>query len=175
MKACNNTAPIQIKNKDKWIGLERLRWARLFDIPMTEEMPDGFPPLTLNVQRALTALNTERPEALADTLDALYHALWVEGKPIQKPEVAITCFAKALESEEAAKTMFEKGNTSDAKALLVKNTDLAFQKGAFGLPWFLVTNSKGEEEGFWGFDHIAQVVDFLGLERPNSRAWRAML
>jgi len=71
MKMCGNTAPINIKSqasrihlnqssqltsipdKDKWIGTERLRWARLFDVPMTEKMPDGFPPNTISVSHTV--------------------------------------------------------------------------------------------------------------------------
>jgi 2-hydroxychromene-2-carboxylate isomerase len=127
-------------DKDKWINLERLRRARAFDIPMCEQAPDGFPPVTLAVQRGLTALNMERPDKLADTLSALYHAFWVERQAIEKPEVAIPCFAKALGTTEAkAKALFEKGSAPEAKNLLLKNTDLAFQDGAFGLPWFIGT------------------------------------
>ncbi len=42
------------------------------------------------------------------------------------------------------------------------------------------TNAAGEKECFWGFDHIAQVTDHLGLKRPVSGSsleggWRAML
>ena len=42
------------------------------------------------------------------------------------------------------------------------------------------TNSEGEKECYWGFDHIAQVADHLGLERPkpgsaNEGGWRALL
>ena len=64
--------------------------------------------------------------------------------------------------------------------MLSANTDQAVTDGAFGLPWFVATNAKGETEGYWGFDHIGQVADHLGLERPksNSRSeggWRAML
>jgi 2-hydroxychromene-2-carboxylate isomerase len=144
---------------------------------MCEQVPDDFPPLTLNTQRALTALNMERPDKLADALSALYHAFWIERQPIQKPEAAIPAFAKALGITEAeAKALWEKGNTPEAKSLLLKNTDLAFQDGAFGLPWFSATNAKGEKESFWGFDHLGQVVEHLGLERPsNNRGWKAML
>jgi len=176
MKACNNTAPLNITNKDKWINLERQRWARLFSIPMADDTPDGFPPNTVNVQRALTALHMEQPDKVAPTLEALYHAFWVERQPMPKPEVAIPCFAKGMGcSESDAKALFEKGSKPDVKALLVKNTDVAFSTGAFGLPWFVATNSKGEEEGFWGFDHLGQVVEHLGLSRPSSGGWKAML
>jgi 2-hydroxychromene-2-carboxylate isomerase len=138
MKACNNTPPIMVKNKDKWIAIERLRWARLFNIPMCEEIPEGFPPMTLAVQRALCALAIERPSAVPAALDALYHALWVERQPIQNKDVAISILAKGLDvSADEAKSLFEKGASTEAKALLAKNTDLAFSEGAFGLPWFV--------------------------------------
>lgn len=137
MKACENTPPINIKNKDKWINIERLRWARLFEIPMAEEMPPGFPPLTLGVQRALCAICIERPESVPDALAALYKAMWVDVLPIQKPEVAVEVLGAVLGGEDVARGFFERGGGKEAKALLAKNTDLAFEKGAFGLPWFV--------------------------------------
>lgn len=63
----------------------------------------------------------------------------------------------------------------DIKALLISNTDQAFNSGAFGLPWFECTNSKGETEGFWGVDHLGQVADFLGLDRNQDQGFRAVL
>jgi hypothetical protein len=39
----------------------------------------------------------------------------------------------------------------------------------------VATNSKGETEGFWGVDHLGQMTDFLGLERPAGKAWKALL
>lgn len=37
------------------------------------------------------------------------------------------------------------------------------------------TNSSGKTEGFWGVDHLGQVVDFLGLKKMENRAWKALL
>ena len=42
------------------------------------------------------------------------------------------------------------------------------------------TNARGVKECFWGFDHIAQVADHLGLDRPvagspGEGGWKAML
>lgn len=63
----------------------------------------------------------------------------------------------------------------EGKELLSKNTDEALADGAFGLPWFVATNEKGQTETFWGVDHIAQVTEHLGLAKPNTGGWRAVL
>ncbi|KAF1982388.1 HCCA isomerase/glutathione S-transferase kappa [Aulographum hederae CBS 113979] len=174
MKACGNNAPINIKNKDKWIDIERKRWARLFEIPMKEGMPSGFPPMTLPTQRALCALSLHNPGKLAAAMEALFSALWVEHKPVQSAETLSSVLAGVLGKNEA-KTVMEKSTSPEAKSLLTKNTDLAFSEGGFGLPWFVATNSSGATEGFWGFDHLGQLADFLQLERPKTGGWRAML
>jgi len=56
---------------------------------------------------------------------------------------------------------------------LLENTNKAIEQGAFGLPWFVATNAQGQTEKFWGFDHLGQVIEHLGLERGNEL--RAML
>lgn len=61
------------------------------------------------------------------------------------------------------------------KELLNKNTNAALEDGAFGLPWFMCTNEKGEKEGFWGVDHLGQVALFLGLDRSADGGFRALL
>lgn len=108
MHACNNTPPINIKStaayqadywaialfwnshplyylllttltdKDKWMGLERMRWAKYFKVPMTEKFPEGFPPKTLAIQRALCAISQKFPEQLPGVIEAVYRSFWVE-------------------------------------------------------------------------------------------------
>lgn len=58
-KLCGNRAPLEIKNKDKWIDLERKRWAKLFGVPVAASPPDGFPLSTLLVSLAGPGLMTE--------------------------------------------------------------------------------------------------------------------
>jgi len=41
-------------DKAEWVGKERLRWAKLFDVPMAKEMPPGFPPNTIQVSKTST-------------------------------------------------------------------------------------------------------------------------
>ena len=63
-----------------------------------------------------------------------------------------------------------------AKELLRANTEKALASGAFGLPWFQAINRDGISETYWGFDHLGQVIDHLGLSVPRLEAqWRLML
>ena len=122
----------------------------------------------------------------------------------QKPENTLSILASVVGDTEA-KTVLERSTSAEVKKLLAEKTNEAMDAGAFGLPWFVgefafsfllllapmdrvlskrtvltcavvvATNSKGEKEGFWGFDHIGQMVDHLGLERPQTGGWKAML
>lgn len=59
----------------------------------------------------------------------------------------------------------------EGKKLLVENTEKADKvEQAFGLPWFVCENAKGEKEGFWGVDHLGCVVRFMGLEGKDAEA-----
>lgn len=297
MKACDNRAPLEIRNKAKWIEVERLRWARQFHIPMAIWPPEGFPsPSTLRIMRFLTALQMTRPDLVPVALDKLYAAVWgtdeegsagsagsgggtggtgvVDSSPSSTsrsptgngsgdaaqfnqrsglhetdtdtlptnttsapgPEVRLDTpladqfnarsgisfdtqavpeatrsrsqatsgsggianpnsgserrspsgstprrkmstltdpvFFSALLSQVLdpglVRETLAKSNSADVKKKLSENTDSAFQDGAFGLPWFQCRNARGEVEGFWGFDHLGQVVRFMGLDIDGS-------
>ncbi|KAG9789960.1 hypothetical protein KCU88_g1452, partial [Aureobasidium melanogenum] len=93
LKACNNRAPLEIKNKDKWINIERLRWARQFDIPISSATPEGFPKPTIQAMRFLTALQMVRPDLVPLALDTLYAIIWTDDgyklrQDDQKPQSA---------------------------------------------------------------------------------------
>ena len=59
--------------------------------------------------------------------------------------------------------MSTKHITDEVRALLRQNTEQAVAQGACGLPWFTAYNAQGERDDFWGFDHVGQVITFLGL------------
>lgn len=175
MHTCGNTAPINIKNKDMWTGVERLRWAKYFSVPIMDGMPEGFPVFTLGVQRALAALAQKAPEKLIPCVESLYRALWVDNQAnVGRPEGFGPILAKVL-GKEGAEELVKSANQPDVKSLLLSNTDRAFKSGAFGLPWFECTNAKGQTEGFWGVDHLGVVADFLELDRKLDKGFRAAL
>jgi 2-hydroxychromene-2-carboxylate isomerase len=110
---------------------------------MLDGTPQPFPQPTLNTQRALCAVELAHPEKLSDCFAALYQAFWVESKTIGKPEVFGPVLESVLGTEEGKK-MVEKAGQPEAKKRLSENSDLAMAEGAFGLPWFVATNSRGE-------------------------------
>ncbi|KAG9525797.1 putative 2-hydroxychromene-2-carboxylate isomerase, partial [Aureobasidium melanogenum] len=174
MKACDNRPPISITNKAAYIESDRKRWSKYANIPMGKDMPKDFPPMTLHMMRALAVVEQHQPDKLADSIAALYKGMWVDGKTTHKPEVFESVLAEVL-GKEGAKSVVEQSTKPEAKAKLQANTDLAFKEGAFGLPWFVATNKEGVTEKYWGFDHLGQVVEHLGLDRGEAKELRAML
>jgi len=174
MKATANSPPITIKNKDKWIMQERLRWARLFDVPMHDEVVANFPPNTMHTMRALAAIPPQDQDKLERVVEKLYAEFFVHLKPVESKDVFEPVLREVLGDEAAAKVIQQA--STEGKAALKKNTDRAFEAGAFGAPWFVCTRSDGQKDAFWGVDHMGQVADFLGLEKAlSSRGWKSVL
>ncbi|KAK2737620.1 hypothetical protein FQN55_000976 [Onygenales sp. PD_40] len=170
--ATGNITPLRIKNKDKWIDIERKRWAKSLNIPIFPKVPDGFPILTLGVQRTLAALP---PAKLIPAYDALYKAFWVEGNAAIGNAETYQPILEAAVGKEVAEEAVRQSSTQAIKDKLSANTTKAFESGGFGVPWFVCTNSKGETEGFWGVDHLGQVAAFLGLDVGGDRGFRALM
>lgn len=194
MKACGNIAPIEIKSerqyprqlkrwltlpttdKDKWIEKERQRWAKYFKLPISDTSPKPFPQPTINTGRALCAVSKFYPEKLPSAFEALYRAFWVEGKTINQPDVISSALSSHGDfAKGEVETVMGKVGDPEVKKALGANSDQAMADGAFGLPWFVAENAKGEKEAFWGVDHLGQVVEFLGLDRGLEPGLRAML
>ncbi|KAJ5579922.1 thioredoxin-like protein [Penicillium hispanicum] len=175
MRACNNTPPINVKNKDKWINAERIRWARYFSVPIANSTPEGFPVRTLSVQRALGAISQMAPEKLPSAIEALYRSFWVDrNSKIGEPE-GFTPVLETVLGKQGTQDVLSATSQPEIKGLLTANTDRAFRSGAFGLPWLECTDANGKTEGFWGVDHLGQVADFLSQDRSRDLGFKAVL
>lgn len=93
---------------------------------------------------------------------------------INQPDTISSALTAKFGGSEAKQVM-EKIGAPEVKKALSTNTEKAMDDGAFGLPWFVATNANGETEEFWGVDHMAQVVEHLGLDRKQEPGLRAML
>jgi 2-hydroxychromene-2-carboxylate isomerase len=163
-------------------------WAKYFNVPITDQAPDGFPANTLHVMRTICALSRlasspdggpsqpAQQQAITKALDAFFDAYWVRNRNVADKEVVAEVLRGAGWDNKDVMARVSELTGGEGKALLAENTDRAFADGAFGLPWFACENDRGEKEGFWGVDHLGVVLDFLGLEKPAGRKeWRAML
>lgn len=124
-------------DKDKWINVERARWAKYLNIPISDTTPPGFPINTISIQRVLTAISISHPHSLPSAISLFYQNFWVHYNEPTKPETLLAIVSTIVGGNEEAKKVVEASKGEEAKKKLSANTDLAFQEGAFGLPWFI--------------------------------------
>lgn len=90
-------------DKDKWIDVERRRWAKYFSVPICDNTPEGFPPRTLAVQRALSVVSQKDPAKLPSVIEALYHSFWVQSNSKIGEPAGFTPVFESVLGEQATK------------------------------------------------------------------------
>lgn len=142
-KATGNSPPISVPAKGRYMMAEDLpRYAALYDVPLNHNL--HFPINTLNLMRgAVAAINTDY---FASYIDAVFNAIWVDGKNMGDVDVV----AEVLGSAELnVSVILASTQDPDVKAALIQNTAAAVQRGLFGAPTMFV---KGEM--FFGQDRL---------------------
>ena len=153
-KATNNKSPAEslagIKNKREFHALETERFVKRFHVKPYTWNP-YFPVNTLNLMRAAIAAQLEG--VFEKYVDAAFHHMWVEPKKMDDPEVA----TKALTASglDAAK-LLARSQDAGVKAKLIKNTQSAVERGAFGSPTFFVGT-----EMFFGKEQLREVEEMI--------------
>jgi len=67
-------------------------------------------------------------------------------------------------SDKEVEDILAAAKRDDVKAQLTKNTEHAWKDlGAFGAPWFWVSDGRGKSEPFFGSDRWGYIWEFLGL------------
>ncbi|KAL4952944.1 thioredoxin-like protein [Aspergillus filifer] len=135
-------------------------------------VPDFFPILSLLPQRALTYIKrTFSKEQFESTFQTSFNAMWNKHIDISKPENLISVLLEASVFNEAQIESILSGASNPAiKQELTDITAKAVKElGAFGCPWFWVTDGKGNSEPFFGSDRWAYMWRYLGLEFEDLR------
>lgn len=153
-KATNNKSPAEtlagIKNKREFQAVETERFLKRFHVQPYVWNP-FFPVNTLNLMRAAIAAQLEG--VLEQYVEAAFHHMWREPKKMDDPEVAM----KAITSSGLdAQKLFTRAQEPDVKARLIKNTEEAVARGAFGSPTFFVGN-----EMFFGKEQLREVEEMV--------------
>ncbi|MHC2706060.1 2-hydroxychromene-2-carboxylate isomerase [Bradyrhizobium liaoningense] len=153
-KSTNNKSPAEtlagIKNKREFQAIETERFIKRFHVQPYVWNPH-FPVNTLNLMRAAIAAQLEG--VFEKYVEAAFHHMWREPKKMDDPEIA----AKALASSGLdAQRLFTRAGEPEVKGKLIKNTEEAVARGAFGSPTFFVGN-----EMFFGKEQLREVEEMV--------------
>lgn len=151
-KATNNVSPMTalkgIRNKAEYQQLETERFLRKHNIHNYRRNP-FFPVNTLQLMRG--AIVAERLHVASDYIDAVFHAMWVDGLDMGQNETVV----EALKDEPySIKAITEASSDPEVKQQLITNTEDSVTRGNFGSPTFFVGN-----EMFFGKDKLTDVED----------------
>ncbi|KAF8250961.1 putative 2-hydroxychromene-2-carboxylate isomerase [Wilcoxina mikolae CBS 423.85] len=169
MRETSNRPPLAVPLKGEYTFHDLHRQARIHNIPICPTKPEGFPLNTVLAQRALCML--QKQEEFVEAVRALYEAHWVHGRRVDD-EGVVRGVLEGVLGREKAERVLEQAKGEEAKKKLTENTKEAVGKGCFGLPWFVVRNRKGQEDVWWGFDHLKQVEAFVDGEEDGGRLSR---
>jgi 2-hydroxychromene-2-carboxylate isomerase len=142
LEAHGQLGPAEVLPKAAWTWRNNLRKAALLGIPLHPPRFHPFHPLVSLRVSSLPMPDAER----AVLVDALFRAVWVEGRNVGEPEVvAAVASAAGLRGAE----LVEAARSPEAKAALRRQTDAAIADGVFGVP-----SLRAGDEVFWGYDDL---------------------
>jgi 2-hydroxychromene-2-carboxylate isomerase len=165
-KATNNMSPADslrgIKNKPEYQKLETERFMRRHGITKYTLNP-FFPVNTLMLMRGAVAASFEG--VFEPYFRAAYHHMWVEPKKMDDLEVFRAAFKP---SGIDIDRLIARAQEDDVKQKLIKNTNDAVARGAFGSPTFFVGS-----EMFFGKDQLRDVEESIVQQLSSREAKRA--
>lgn len=151
-KLANNRSPMEafagIANKQAYDKLEMKRFVAKHKLDRFRFNP-FFPINTLQIMRG--AIAAQRLGIFMPYVDAMYQAMWEQGRNMNEPTEIIDVLNMAGIKSGA---LLEATQQSDVKNGLLVNTQSAFERGAFGSPTFFVEN-----EIFFGKDRLREVEE----------------
>jgi 2-hydroxychromene-2-carboxylate isomerase len=154
-----NKPPWTLPAKAVYGQFDSARSKRYFGLPNIKT-PEFFPILSLLPQRALVYIKEAHPQSFVEAFLDIFDGMWESGLDVSKPELLGQVLSKKF-SEAEVKDILEKANSAPYKQRLNDNTKEALDTGAFGCPWHVVCNSKGESEPFFGSDRCVSLSLFF--------------
>lgn len=151
-KATGNASPVTVPAKGRWMGQDIARWARRYGVPFS--FNPNFPINTLTLMRGAVGMQLRQPESFARYRDAVFAALWQDGRDLGDAAVLAATLADAgLDPQAFAALVAD----PEVKAGLIASTDEAVSRGVFGAPSFFVGDAM-----FFGQDRLDFVREALG-------------
>ena len=157
-KLTGNQSPMQafggIKNKLAYEGLETQRFVKRHGLTAFKMNPH-FPVNTLKTMRGAVAARSL--DVLAPYVEAMYRAMWEDGRKMDDPEeIAAVITAAGLD----AAAILARAEEPAIKQTLIDDTQAACDAGAFGIPTFAVNG-----ELWFGKDRLRDVEEAIVAAR----------
>jgi 2-hydroxychromene-2-carboxylate isomerase len=150
-QATGNVSPATVAAKGRYMTADLARFARRYGVAF--RMNPHFPINTLTLMRAAAGVQLRAPQRLAEYVDAVFKAIWIDGLNLNDPVVAAQALANA--GFDPAQ-LFAWAGEAEVKAALRANTEEAVARGVFGAPTMFVGG-----EMFFGQDRLDFVREAL--------------
>jgi 2-hydroxychromene-2-carboxylate isomerase len=145
-----NKSPMEVPAKGKYVLEDLTRFAKRYGVAFNQN--PNFPINTLTLMRGAIALQMHEPQKLKPYLDAVFRAMWVDGKNLTDPAtVAAVLQAAGFNPQELLALTADPQVKDKLKAV----TQEAVDRGAFGAPTFFINGRM-----YWGQDRL----DFIKEE-----------
>ena len=151
-QATGNRSPMEVPAKARYMNSDLERFARRYGVPFSHNA--FFPINTLTLMRGAVGLQLREPSRMLAYVDAVYRAIWVDGKNMNDPGVVGAVLQKAgFDPAELLALAAE----PEVKERLKAATQEAVARGVFGAPTFFVGSQM-----YWGQDRLDFVKEALG-------------
>ena len=150
-QATGNVSPATVAAKGRYMTADLARFARRYGVAF--RMNPHFPINTLTLMRAAVGVQLRAPKRLAECVDAVFKAIWIDGLNLNDPVVTAQALANA--GIDPAQ-VFAWAGEAEVKAALRANTEEAVARGVFGAPTMFVGG-----EMFFGQDRLDFVREAL--------------
>ncbi len=146
-QATGNRSPMEVPAKGQYMLDDLQRFARRYGVPFAHN--PHFPINTLTLMRGALGLQMREPARMVPYVDAVFRAIWVEGRNMNDPATVGQVLEQAgLDPQK----LLSLASDPAVKDRLKSETQEAVARGVFGAPTFFVG-----QDMFWGQDRL----DFL--------------
>jgi 2-hydroxychromene-2-carboxylate isomerase len=150
-QATGNQSPMMVAPKGRYMMGDLERFAHRYGTSFSHN--PFFPINTLTLMRIATGLQMRDPVRMVPFVDAVYRAIWVEGKNMNDPGI-VAEVAQAAGFDAAA--LLALSADPEVKERLKTVTQDAVTRGVFGAPTFFVGDHM-----YWGQDRLDFVKQAL--------------
>jgi 2-hydroxychromene-2-carboxylate isomerase len=150
-QATGNRSPMEVPAKGQYMQDDLQRFARRYGVPFAHN--PHFPINTLTLMRGAIGLQMREPARMVPYVDAVYRAIWVDGKNMNDPATV----GKVLQQAGfAPEQLLALASDPAVKDHLKSETQEAVARGVFGAPTFFLGQAM-----FWGQDRLDFVKERL--------------